>query len=193
MSQDLYLGYLRLKEYAQETSLTLSYGLVTNTAKKEGYIDEKSFIIEINGKNNFVAALFGNLYIIFCKNEAFKSSDSINRIKNIVGDSEALLIVEHNKPNKLDTLLAEMKPHYNYMYLVSFVIKPFNNIFSPLNISLCDYDSLQKIIFFEKKDLSEISFWDPVIAYYRYKPGQVIEVVDANLSCGKSVSYRYVI
>lgn len=195
MAVVLYKGYKKLEEYSKFHNLKLVKGLISTTDSSASYLDEKKFISEINNKNGFVATLFSdNVYIVFCKKSVFANSDTFDRLDTLTSNRTSMLLVIETvaEINKLKSYIELNKPVVNSISVQSFYINPLKNRFSSLEITLYDYQSLEKILLIEKKNLLLINFNDPVIAYLRLIPGQVIKTKDSSPLNGQSVSYRFI-
>lgn len=190
-----YQAYKKINEFAELHKLILLQGFYSNAEKKIDYADEKLFSLEIN-KNLFVASKFeGDYYIIICKKDLFKNSVAFNKMKNLTKNKRELLVIYEYEPDtkKKDSFIEEYKPIVNFIPLQVFLIGPLNHSAAPLSVELFDYEPLEKILMIKKKDLPEIAYTDPVIAWLRLRPGQVIKVVNFSPTCGKNSIYRIIV
>lgn len=195
MSKGLFKGYKKIEEYAKLHALKLQKGLISTTDSSDGYVEEKKFIIEINNKNGFVVAQFeGGVFIAICKKTVFASSDAFDRLDSITQKRTSMLIVVETcaEINKLKNYININKPIVNSISLQSFIINPLKHRFAPVLVELFNYDELEKIIMVQKNNLPEIDFNDPIIAYLRLIPGQVIKITDVSPLNGKCISYRII-
>ncbi len=190
-----YKAYKKIDDFAKLHNLILVNGFFSNGEKKNDYAEERAFSMELN-KNFFVASKFETDYfIIICKKELFKNSTAFNKMKNLTKTKRELLIIYEYDPDskKKDLFVDENKPVVNYISLQVFLVGPLNHSAAPLSVELFDFEPLEKILMIKKKDLPEIAFTDPVIAWLRLKPGQVIKIINFSPTSGKNVIYRHII
>jgi DNA-directed RNA polymerase subunit H (RpoH/RPB5) len=151
--------------------------------------------LEMN-KNLFVAAKYETDYfIVICKKELFKNTVAFNKMKNLTKTKRELLIIFEYEPDtkKKDVFIEENRPIVNLISLQVFLIGPLNHAAAPLSVELFDFEPLEKILMIKKKDLPEIAYTDPVIAWLRLRPGQVVKVVNFSPTSGKNIIYRYIV
>jgi DNA-directed RNA polymerase subunit H (RpoH/RPB5) len=190
-----YAAYKKIDEFAKIHNLILLNGFYSNSEKKNDYVDERIFSMELN-KNLFVATKFETDYfIVVCKKDLFKNSTAFNKMKNLTKSKRELLVIYEYEPDskKKDMFVEENKPVVNYISLQVFLIGPLNHSAAPISVELFDFEPLEKILMIKKKDLSEIAFTDPVIAWLRLKPGQVVKIVNFSPTSGKNINYRLIL
>ena len=190
-----YQAYKKINEFADLHKLIILNGFYSNAEKKIDYADEKLFSLEIN-KNLFVTSKFeGDYYIIICKKELFKNSIAFNKMKNLTKNRRELLIIYEYEFDikKKDSFVEEYKPIVNFIPLQVFLIGPLNHSAAPLSVELYDYEPLEKILMIKKKDLPEINYTDPVIAWLRLRPGQVVKIINYSQTRKKNTIYRIIV
>lgn len=197
---NLYKPYFKINDYAKETDLKLIHGYISSIESFDDYIDEIKFKIEILTKNHFVTSMFKDkngkiVYISICDNKIFSNTDNIKRLTNIYKDAYEILIISLyiGEIKKLKQLLNENKPTMNYISAQSFFVNPVRHIFSPISVKVINYEELENFWYIDKKKLPEINFSDPIVAYLRFKPGDVLQIDDISPVNGKFITYRLVI
>jgi len=191
----LFQAYSGIKTFAEHHKLLRVNGFYTNSVKQEDYADERTFTLEMN-KNFFVATRFEeNYFIVVCKKDLFKNTIAYNKLENLTRARKEMLVIYEHEPglNKVATLLETYRPIVNVIPLQSFNIGPLNHITSPISVERFDYNELERILMIKKKDLPEISFSDPLAAWMRLRPDDVIKIVNYSPTAGKSVAYRVVV
>jgi len=186
-------AYFKIPEYAKIHNFKLENGLYTTKNKVDDYLSETKFLSEIN-INLFVIVKFaGDCYVCIMKsegaNDISKLTSVINMIKNF---KELLIVTKDTKSTKLINLASEHTPKINFINLPAFITNPMAHCFSPKSITKIDYEEEAKVILIEKKDLLEIDFHDPVIAWLRFKPGDVLCILNRSFVCGFDTHYRLV-
>lgn len=189
-----YEAYKKIKDFAKLHDLILVNGFYSNNDKKTDYIEEKTFLMEIN-KNYFVTLKFEKDYfIVICKRDILKNTTAFNRMENLTKTRrEMLVIYEYDTDKKkLDSLIDIYYPVINCIPLQSFLIGPLNHSAAPDYIKPINYEEIEEIIMIKKKDLPEMSFKDPVSAWLRLKPGQVVKIVNRSPVCGGHPIYKLI-
>ena len=193
---DFYNTYLDIPNYAEKNNYKLVYGLLSLNEKIENYIDKKKFTIEINNNNGFVIVKFeDNIYIAICKKTVFVNSNSIEKLLNLTSDRKRLLLIyEHQYDfKKLKDFVQTHSSNINSISLQSFKINPLSHDFSP-QVKVIDYDKeLFPFTMIDKKNLKEIYYNDPLIAYLGLQPGQVIEILNPSSISGFFTDYRFIV
>ncbi len=196
----LYGGYYTIHRYAEEQELKLIKGLISPTENFDNYIDEHKFKTEILTKYGFVVTQFKTkedkiLYITVCADKVFENKDLIKKMMNIIKDGNEILLLVLYSENiaKLKSLLNDNKPVMNYITIQSFYANPLKHKYAPVSVEVVDYSELENFWYKDKKTLPEISFYDPIVAYLRFKPGEVIKIKDISPINGIFVSYRLII
>ncbi len=189
-----YKTYNLVKDYAKLHNLILVNGFYSNSDKQDDYIDIKKFSLEIN-KSGFVTLRYKeDFYIVICKKQLFKDTASFNKMDNICKNRKEMLIIYEYEldQKKLQIYLEENKPIVNAIPLQSFLFK-LDHKSLPKKIELFDFEKENSMLMISKKSLPEISFNDPVIAWLRLKPGQVIKIKDYCPTSGYYITYRQIL
>ena len=78
------------------------------------------------------------------------------------------------------------------MFAATFITNPMKHIKSPYKVKKINYEELQSLIKVERQHLSVIQYTDPVIAWMRFKIGDIIEECHLTVLNGIYTNYRLV-
>jgi DNA-directed RNA polymerase subunit H (RpoH/RPB5) len=186
-------AYNAFKNYAAEMGLKLEFGYYTTKTKTAEYLEGNKILSEININYFIISRYEGDHYICVIKTEAMQDSSKLRTIVNICRGFQNLLIVTADTQNtKLTTICGEFVPKMNFISVAAFKNGVMNNICMPAQIKKIDYEAEKDIVMCEKNNLMEIHFHDPVCAWFNFKPGDVIAILNRSFVSGFNTHYRVV-
>lgn len=185
-------AYEKIAEFAKFHDFKLEYGLFTTKNKIEEYLSESKLLSEIN-INLFVMVKFaGDIYVALLKSEAADDLSKLTSIVNMAKNFTELLIITPNpKSTKLNNLASEHMPKLNFINIIAF-ISSMKHCFSPKSVVKINYEDEEKVLMVDKKNLMEINFHDPLVAWMRFKPGDVLSILNYSFVTGYDTHYRLV-
>jgi len=186
-------AYDKIKDYAKIHNLELEFGLYSTKVKEPDFLSENKVLTEININLFIITKFKGDNYVIILKEEAASNINKLNSVLNIIrGFSDALIVTHDVHNTKIQNLILENLPKLNYINLPVFIKNPMNSIYAPKEVFKLNFAEEEKIIMAKKKDLMEINFIDPLVAWFRFKPGDIICLLYPSFVSGFDTHYRFV-
>ena len=189
---EYYIAYTKIPDFAKMHGFVLEFGHYTTKDKSADYLSENKVLTEIN-INSYILVKFENdIYVCIVKTDCAADTNKLNNILNVAKKfSEILFIAPAGDNTKIRSLAAEHLPKINLINLPAFIANPMANCFSPASVEKIDYTD-EEIIHVEKKNLMEINFHDPICAWFRFKPDDVLRILNRSFVSGFVTQYRFV-
>jgi DNA-directed RNA polymerase subunit H (RpoH/RPB5) len=186
-------AYEKIDQYAKQHNLELEFGFYSTKIKNPDYLDKNKSISEINISTFILTKFSGDIYICILREEGAHDTSKLKNILNLCGNfSELLLVVSDTQNTKLISICTDHRPKMNLIHISTFIHGPLNHYSAPKEVRLIDYEAEQDIVMCEKNNLMEIHFHDPLCAWFRFKPGDVILILNRSFISGFNTHYRVV-
>lgn len=191
----MYNTYLATEAFAKYHNIEIEYGLCKLKNPIADLVSENEFQLNFNSNHYVIVKLKPEFYIVFCDSTTFSISKYIENIKTIIGPFKIptlFVAAELSTDVKIMNIIQNNKPQVNFMYAASFLTNPLKHISAPI-VEKIDYEPIEKVILISKANLPIIPFVDPIAAWMRLVPGDVIVEKQKNIVSGLSTTYRHVI